>query len=62
MGLNNVIKMALALTMAAALTGQLPRATRAIQIAQVKLLKESRASHWGSPDLLYTHRPIHRGQ
>ena len=53
MGLDNVIKLALALTLAAAMTGQLPKVTREIQIAQIKLLHESQASRWGSPDLLF---------
>ena len=56
MGIDNVIKMAITLVIAAALTGHLSRATRAIQIAQVKLLQDSKASKWGSPDLLYSHK------
>lgn len=52
MGLDNVVKLALALTVAAALTGQLPRVTNEIRKAQVKLLQESKASKWGSPDFL----------
>ena len=39
MGLDNVIKLATALVIAAALTGHLPAITRAVQIAQVKLLQ-----------------------
>ncbi len=53
MGLDNVIKLAAALVIAAALTGHLPAITRAVQVAQVKLLQQSRATKWGSPDLLY---------
>ena len=56
MRLDNVIKIAIALTIAAALTGQLPRITNELRHAQVKLLHESRASKWGSPDLLYSHK------
>lgn len=56
MGLDNVIKLALTLTLAAAMTGQLPRITNQIRHAQVKLLEQSKASKWGSPDLLYSHR------
>lgn len=56
MGLDNVIKLALALTLAAAMTGQLPRITNQIRHAQVKLLEQSKASKWGSPDLLYSKR------
>ena len=57
MGLENVIKLAVAIVMAAALTGQLPRLTNEVRIAQIKLLQQSQASHWGSPDLLYA-KPI----
>ncbi len=53
MGLENLIKLAVALTIAAALTGRLPAITRAVQIAQIKLVHDSRASKWGSPDLLF---------
>jgi hypothetical protein len=56
MGIDNVIKMAMALVMAAAVTGHLPQATMAIRQAQVQLLEKSKASHWGSPDLLYQHK------
>ena len=52
MGLENVTKLAVALVMAAALTGQLPRLTNEIRHAQLKLLQDSKASKWGSPDLL----------
>ena len=56
MGLDNLIKLAVSLTIAAALTGRLPEITRAVQIAQIKLLEHSKASKWGSPDFLYSHR------
>jgi hypothetical protein len=56
MGIDNIVKMAVALVMAAAITGHLPEATMAIRRAQVQLLQDSRASHWGSPDLLYRHK------
>lgn len=56
MGLDNVIKLAAAIVMAAALTGQLPRLTNEVRSAQIKLLQESQASHWGSPDLLGTQK------
>ena len=56
MGLENVIKLAVGLVMAAALTGQLPSLTNTVRQAQVKLLQESKASKWGSPDLLYAHK------
>ena len=60
MGLDKVIQLALALTIAAAMAGQLPRITQEIRLAQLKLLQESRASKWGSPDLLYTPTPVRR--
>ena len=53
MSLESVIKLAAALVIAAALTGHLPAITRAVHVAQVKLLQQSQASKWGSPDLLY---------
>ncbi|MGZ3775617.1 MAG: hypothetical protein ACXVCY_17510 [Pseudobdellovibrionaceae bacterium] len=43
MGLDKVVKLALALTVAAVLTGQLPRVTNEIRKAQAKLLQESKA-------------------
>jgi hypothetical protein len=55
MGLDNVIKLAVTLVIAAALTGHLPEITMAIRRAQVQLLQHSQASKWGSPDLLYSH-------
>lgn len=54
MGLDSVIKLALTLTLAAAMTGQLPRIANQIRHAQVKLLEKSKASKWGSPDLPYS--------
>jgi hypothetical protein len=60
MGLDNVIKLAVALTIAAAATGQLPRVTNAVRHAQVKLLEESKASKWGSPDLIFSHKKSSR--
>lgn len=51
MGLDNLIKLAVSLTIAAALTGRLPELTRKVQIAQVKLLQQSKASAWGSPNI-----------
>jgi hypothetical protein len=60
MGLDNVIKLALTLTLVAAMTGQLPRITKEIRYAQVRLLEQSKASRWGSPDILYSRRGSHR--
>jgi hypothetical protein len=52
MGLEKVISLGVALAILAATTGQLPRVTRAVQIAQLKLLKESQASKWPKPPSL----------
>ena len=52
MGINKLIEKAVILAMLAAATGQLPRITRAVQIAQLHLLKESQSSHWGRALLL----------
>jgi len=52
MGVEKMIPLALAVVMAAASVGQLPRFIREVQIAQLKLLKESQASKWGRPLLL----------
>ncbi|HEY8271546.1 MAG TPA: hypothetical protein VIG33_11715 [Pseudobdellovibrionaceae bacterium] len=60
MGLDNVIKLALTLTLAAAMTGQLPRITNQIRHAQVKFLEQSKASQWGSPGLLSSQRKDRR--
>lgn len=60
MGLDNVIKLALTVTLMAAMIGQLPRITKEIQYAQVRLLEQSKASKWGSPDILYSRLGRHR--
>ena len=56
MGLDNVIKIGVALTVAACLTGQLPRMTNLVRSARLRLLQESKSSKWGSPDFLYAHK------
>jgi hypothetical protein len=55
MGIDNISKLAVALTIAAALSGHLPEMTRAVQIAQLKLLQQSQASKWGTPELIRWH-------
>ena len=52
MSIDKLIQKAVVLAMLAAATGQLPRITRAVQIAQLHLLKESQSSHWGRALLL----------
>ncbi len=56
MGLEKLITLGAALAILAASTGQLPRAIRAIHIAQLKLLKESQTSSWLKATLLPTAR------
>ena len=51
---QRLIQTAVAVVMLAAATGQLPKLIRAVQIAQLQLLKESQASKWGRPMLLPT--------
>ena len=47
MGIDKIIDIAVALTIAAAATGQLPKVIRKVQIAEFKLLQESKTSTWG---------------
>lgn len=49
---NKLIQAAVAVALIIATTGQLPRFIKAMQTAQYKLLKESKASNWGRPMLL----------
>lgn len=53
MGIDNIVKIAAALVIAVALTSHLPQITMAVRRAQAQLLRDSHASNWGSPDLLY---------
>ncbi|NJL25086.1 MAG: hypothetical protein HC902_07870 [Calothrix sp. SM1_5_4] len=52
MNIEKLIPFALAVVLAAASTGQLPKFIRAVQIAQFQLLKESQASKWPKALLL----------
>ncbi len=52
MGIEKLIGLAMALGILAASTGQLPKTIKAVQIAQLKLLKESQASKWPKATLL----------
>lgn len=52
MGIGKLIGLAAALTVLAASTGQLPLIVRAVQLAQLQLLKESQASKWPKAMLL----------
>ena len=60
MGLDRLFKLALVLTLAAAATGHLPDMIRTIHVAQLRLLQQSKASRWGSPDLFASHPPSTR--
>lgn len=52
MGINRAIEAVAVITILLAVTGQLPRAVRAVQIAQLYLLKQSQSSSWGKALLL----------
>ena len=47
-GIDKIIEAAVALTLLASATGQLPRIIRQVQMAQFKLLEESKTSTWGT--------------
>lgn len=46
-GIDKIIETAVALTLIASATGQLPKIIRQVQMAQFKLLEESNTSTWG---------------
>jgi hypothetical protein len=52
MGIDKLIALGAALAILAASTGQLPRAIRAVHIAQLHLIKQSQASKWPKAQLL----------
>lgn len=52
MGLEKLYTFGAALVIAAAMTGQLPKAIYAVKVAQLKLLKDSQASRWPKAALL----------
>lgn len=47
--MNSLIKIAVNLTILGAFTGQLPKIVHIVRMAQLQLLKESKASNWGRP-------------
>jgi hypothetical protein len=49
MGSEKIVKIAFALVMAAASTGQVPQLMKTIYTFQVRVLYESRSINWGSP-------------
>lgn len=52
MNVTKLIPVAIALTLAAAATGNLPRVLLQVKLAQLHLIKDSQASKWGKPFLL----------
>ena len=52
MRLGKVISFTVAVVIGVAATEQLPRFTMEVKKAQVRLLRESRAGPWGSPQFL----------
>ena len=52
MGLDKLIALGALLAVLAASTGHLPKAIRAIHIAQLQLVKDSQASKWPKAALL----------
>lgn len=51
--MKKLIQLAATLGLIATISGQLPRILMEVRVAQLKLLKESQASKWGTP-VLYT--------
>jgi hypothetical protein len=50
--MNDLIKIAAALAILTASTGQLPRLVREVRMAQIHLIQDTKASHWGMPMML----------
>lgn len=51
MDIQKLVSISATLALLVVSTGQLPKALKAIRIAQLQLLKESQASKWGMPML-----------
>jgi hypothetical protein len=47
MGIDKIIEIAVALTILAAATGQLPKVIRKVQMAEFRLLEQSKTKTWG---------------
>ncbi len=60
MGLDKLITLGATLAVFAASTGQLPKAIRAVHIAQLRMLKGSQASTWPRAQLLPELKKAHR--
>lgn len=52
MGIEKLIALAVALTIVAASTGQLPKILAAVRVAQLELIRDSQASKWQRAALL----------
>lgn len=52
MGIDKLISIAAALAVLTVFTGQLPRVLHMVRVMQVQLVRDSRASTWGRPELL----------
>ena len=50
--MSKLTQIAVALAMAAAASGNLPRILVQVKLAQLQLIKDSQASRWGKPFLL----------
>jgi len=47
MGIDKIIEIAVALTIIASATGQLPKVIREVQMAEFRLLEQSKTKTWG---------------
>lgn len=54
--MSKLISIAVALTMVASATGNLPRIILQVKLARLQLSKDSQASKWGRPFLLQATR------
>ena len=54
--MDKIVPIAMSAVLAAAMTGQLPRFTQAVRMAQLQLLRESRPSTWGDPSIFVSTR------
>jgi hypothetical protein len=52
MNLDALIKLSLSLAIGASLTKQVPKVVKEMRVAQLKILKVSQSSKWGTPMLL----------
>jgi hypothetical protein len=55
--LNRIFEIAIAASIAAAASGQLPRLIHTVQRSELSILEESKSSKWGHPFMLPIHHP-----